>query len=79
MNNERLLLFIIIIDWSRFGLSAEDQHTTEQLHADPDEVFEQHSSTASNELFREDQARSFNILSLDCLMIYDCLVVCYFQ
>ena len=48
-------------DWSRFGLSAEDQHTTEQLHADPDEVFEQHSSTASNELFREDQAGSFSI------------------
>lgn len=42
-------------DWNRFGLSSEQQRDTEQLKADPDEVFEQHSSTEKNELFREDQ------------------------
>lgn len=43
-------------DWSRFGLSSEQQQDTEQLHADPDDVFEQHSSTEKNELFQEDQS-----------------------
>ena len=42
-------------NWSRFGLSSDQQKDTEQLHADPDEVFEQHNATEKNELFREDQ------------------------
>jgi len=42
-------------DWSRFGLSSDQQKDTEELHADPDDVFEQHNATEKNELFREDQ------------------------
>lgn len=49
-------------DWSRFGLSAEQQReSTQELareNPDGEEVFDQHTETEKNDLFAEDQVRT---------------------
>lgn len=46
-------------DWSRFGLSHEQQQESQQARENPDgeEVFDQHTESEKNELFAEDQVR----------------------